>query len=238
MDLQDKTAVVTGASRGIGRAIAHALAREGAKLVLTARDQQQLERVAGELTKYGTAIHVVPADMRDEVQIKHLIDTAISKLGKLEILINNAGLGYLRPVAELTTEQWDEMFGVNLRGVFIATREALPHLRAAGESFIVNVASLAGKNTFVNGGGYAATKWGLRAFSQCLMLEERQHGVRILVICPGSVATDFGTDERGSARSRRTNITQPEDVAESILAALKLPQRSMLSEIDLRPTNP
>lgn len=238
MELRDKIAIVTGASRGIGRAIAHTLAREGVKLVLTARDQQQLERVARELQKYDVATHVVPADMQHETQIKRLIDTTISKFGKLEILINNAGLGYLRPVAELTTAQWDEMFGVNLRGVFLSTREALPHLRAAGESFIVNVASLAGKNTFVNGGGYAATKWGLRAFSQCLMLEERQHGVRVLVICPGSVATDFGTDARGSAKSKRTNITQPEDVAESILVALKMPQRSMLSEIDLRPTNP
>jgi NADP-dependent 3-hydroxy acid dehydrogenase YdfG len=138
----------------------------------------------------------------------------------------------------MKTVEWDEMFEVNLRGVFLATREAIPHLRKAGESFVINLASLAGKNTFVNGGGYCATKWGLRAFSHCLMLEERKHGVRVLIVCPGSVDTGFASVSSGSPHSSAKEIVRPEDVAETIIMAVKMPQRAMVSEIDIRPTNP
>lgn len=238
MTLTNKVALVTGASRGIGEAIALSLANAGAKLFLTARDATRLQHVAEQARQANVEVATGLADLHDEAQIKKLVAQAHEKFGRLDILINNAGLGYFRPVAEMTTAQWDEMFAVNLRAVFIATREALPHLRQAGESFIVNVASLAGKNTFVNGSGYAATKWGLRAFGQCLMLEERKHGVRVLTICPGSVATDFGAGHDRAARTAQSNIIQPEDVAETILAALQIPQRAMVSEIDIRPTNP
>jgi 3-oxoacyl-[acyl-carrier protein] reductase len=122
--------------------------------------------------------------------------------------------------------------------LFIATREALPHLRRAGESVVVNVASLAGKNALVGGGGYAASKHAVLGFSRCLMLEERKHGVRVLAICPGSVATHFSGDRHLDDPERRKRITQPEDVAESILHMIRLPQRALVSEIDLRPTNP
>lgn len=236
--LKGKAAIVTGASRGIGRAIALALAREGVKLMLAARDQLRLQRVAEEARQYRVEADSVSADMRDEAQIKNMIEAALKRFGRLDILVNNAGLGYFKPVSDLSTAEWDEMFGVNLRGVFLATREALPHLREAGESFVVNVASLAGKNTFANGAGYTATKWGLRAFAQCLMLEERKNGLRVLTICPGSVATDFGAGQSREQRAEKRNIIMPEDVADGILAALKLPQRSMISEIDIRPSNP
>lgn len=238
MNLTNKVALVTGASRGIGEAIALALANAGAKLLLTARDEARMQRVAEQCRKAQAAVETFVADLHDEAQIKKLVAHTHEKFGRLDLLVNNAGLGYFKPVAEMTTAQWDEMFAINLRAVFIATREALPHLRQAGESFIVNVASLAGKNTFVNGGGYAATKWGLRAFAQCLMLEERKHGVRVLTICPGSVATDFGSGNDRASRAAQSHIIQPEDVAETILAALQIPQRAMVSEIDIRPSNP
>lgn len=237
-NLKGKTAIVTGASRGIGRAIALALAREGVNLMLAARDQERLQRVAEETRQHHIEADSVGADMRDEAQIKNMINAAVKRFGRLDILVNNAGLGYFKPVSDLSTAEWDEMFGVNLRGVFLATREALPHLRHAGESFVVNVASLAGKNTFANGAGYTATKWGLRAFAQCLMLEERKNGLRVLTIFPGSVATEFGAGPRREPRTEKRNIIMPEDVAQGILAALKLPQRSMISEIDIRPSNP
>ncbi len=175
---------------------------------------------------------VVPADMRDEQQVRAMVQAAVKQFGRLDILINNAGLGYFKPVAELSTEEWDEMFSVNMRAVFIATQAALPHLRAAKESFVVNIASLAGKNAFVDGSGYAATKWALRAFSQCLMLEERKNGVRVLSVCPGSVDTGF------SPHVGKKNMIKPEDVAAAVVSALKMPQRTMISEIDIRPTNP
>lgn len=238
MELKNKIALVTGAGRGIGRAITLALAKEGAQLVLAARRQQELETVAQEVRAMNSAAFVIPTDMREESQIHAMLAKTIEHFGALHVLVNNAGLGHFKTVAEMTTVQWDDMFGVNLRGVFLATREALPHLRKAGESFVINIASLAGKNTFVNGSGYAATKWGLRAFSQCLMLEERQHGVRVLVVCPGSVDTEFAAGRTGSPHSKKKEIVLPEDVAETIVMSIKMPQRAMVSEIDIRPTNP
>ncbi len=237
MDLTGKVAIVTGASRGIGRAIALGLARAGTHVVLAARQESLLQQVAQQARQHGVEAAIVRADLREEKEITRVIGTALERFGRLEILVNNAGLGYLKPVADLTTAEWDEMFAVNLRAVFLATRAALPHLRRAGESFVVNVASLAGKNTFVNGGGYTATKWGLRAFSQCLMLEERKHGLRVLTICPGSVDTEFGSG-RATPRPPQRDIILPEDIVEAMLCALKLPQRSMISEIDIRPSNP
>ncbi len=124
--------------------------------------------------------------------------TCSQRLGKNELI---------KPIGELTLMEWDEMFDVNLRGVFVATRAALSHLRSANESFVVNIASLAGKNTFVGGGGYASTKWALRAFSQCLLLEERKQGVRVLSVCPGSVDTSF------SPHTGKKDMIRPEDVA-------------------------
>ena len=238
MNLLNKIALVTGASRGIGRAIALALVKEGCKIMLAARSQNDLGKVVQEIRRHGGEAAMVVANMRDEKSIQQMIAATIKQFGGIDILINNAGLGYFMPVLEMTTAQWDEMFEVNLRGVFIATREALPHLRKQKESFIVNIASLAGKNTFVNGGGYTATKWGLRAFSQCLMLEERKNGVRVLVVCPGSVDTSFGHPSGNAPTAAGKEIIKPDDVAATIIMALKMPQRSMVSEIDIRPTNP
>jgi len=238
MELRHKTSLITGASRGIGRAIALALAREGSKVMLAARGQADLEAVAREIRALGGEAEVAVTDMREEPSIRQMIAAAALRFGGLDILINNAGLGHFVPVAEMTTEQWDEMFGVNMRAVFIATREALPLLRKQKESFIVNIASLAGKNTFANGGGYTATKWGLRAFSQCLMLEERKNGVRVLAVCPGSVDTGFGHPAGQAPAASSRQIIKPEDVAETIVMALKMPQRTMVSEIDIRPTVP
>lgn len=236
MNINDKIALVTGAGRGIGRAIAMTLAKEGAKVILTARNRKQLEDVAGEIQAMGGETLIIPADLRDEKQAREMMATAVRQMKGLHILINNAGLGYFKSVADLKTEEWDEMFSVNLRSVFLTTQSALPHLRKVKESFIINIASLAGKNTFVNGAGYTATKWGLRAFSQCLMLEERQHGIRVLTVCPGSVDTSFGGG--GSPHSSKKEIIKPEDVADTIVMAIRMPQRTMVSEIDIRPTNP
>ncbi|MDZ7290580.1 MAG: SDR family NAD(P)-dependent oxidoreductase [candidate division KSB1 bacterium] len=238
MELDNKIALVTGAGRGIGRAIALALAKAGAKLALAARNQHELESVAQEIQKLNTEALVLPTDLRDEMQTRRMVMKTVEQFGALHILVNNAGLGYFRSVAEMTTAEWDEMFAVNMRAIFIATNEAIPHLRKAGESFVINIASLAGKNTFVNGGGYTATKWAVRAFSQCLMLEERKNGMRVLVVCPGSVDTSFATRSSGSPHSGKKEIVRPEDVAETIVMSIKMPQRTMVSEIDIRPSNP
>jgi len=238
MELRDKVVLITGASRGIGKALALAFAAEGTNLVLAARQQQALDEVAQAARRHNVEVETVTGDLREEKHIQELVQVAVKKFNRLDILVNNAGLGYFQPVAEMTTAAWDEMFAVNLRAAFLATREALPHLRRAGESMIVNIASLAGKNTFANGSGYSATKWGLRAFAQCLMLEERKNGVHVVTICPGSVATAFGQGQDRTSRTGKKDIIQPEDVAESLLAAIKMPAHVMVSEIDIRPANP
>ncbi|RMF67155.1 MAG: SDR family NAD(P)-dependent oxidoreductase [Calditrichaeota bacterium] len=237
MDLRNKTALVTGASRGIGQATALALAREGANVVLAARSMPDLQRVAKEIGNLGRKAFAIEADLSRESHIKNLVQTAVEKFGGLDVLVNNAGVGRFGRVEKLSTHDWDEMFEVNLRGMFLCTREALPHLKKKSESAVVNVASLAGKNAFVGGAGYAATKWGVLAFSKCLMLEERDAGVRVIAVCPGSVATHF-FQHPSLPKPNREKVLQKEDVAQTIVDALKLPQRAMVSEIEIRPTNP
>jgi NADP-dependent 3-hydroxy acid dehydrogenase YdfG len=238
MELKNKVACITGASKGIGRAITLALAREGVSVAISARGKESLETVAREVRALGAEVYAFPGDMSVEEEIKSFISGSREKMGRLDILVNNAGFGHFKPIAEFSTKDWDDMFNLNVRGLFIATREALPFLREAGESVIVNVASLAGKNAFVNGGGYSATKHAVLGFSRCLMLEERKKGVRVLAICPGSVATSFFDDHHGTMDPKRDKIIHAEDVADSVIHMLKLPQRAMVSEIDIRPSDP
>ncbi|MFQ5752245.1 MAG: SDR family oxidoreductase [bacterium] len=238
MDIKNKVALVTGAGKGIGRATALELAREGANVVISSRTMTDLQLLAKEIGNLGRKVLPVPADVSRESEIKRLIQDSVNKFGGIDILVNNAGVGRFGRVEAFSTLDWDEMFEVNLRGMFICTREALPYLKRKSECFVINVASLAGKNAFEGGAGYAATKWGVLAFSKCLMLEERKAGVRVLAICPGSVDTLFFHHPSITTRPNREKILKAEDIAQTIVAAIKLPQRAMISEIDIRPTNP
>ncbi|MEX0602339.1 MAG: SDR family NAD(P)-dependent oxidoreductase, partial [Bacteroidota bacterium] len=161
---------------------------------------------------------------------------AEQSFGRLDILVNNAGIGRFAPVRDLSPADLDAMWNVNLRGVFLCTKRALPIMERQRGGTIVQMSSLAGKNAFVNGAGYAATKWALMGFSKCLMLEERGFNIRIVLVCPGSVDTGFSPADKDPARSDK--ILSPGDVADAVLTAVSLPARSMMSEIDLRPTNP
>ncbi len=237
MDIKNKVAVVTGAGKGIGRETAKSLAKEGANIVIASRTMTDLQSLAREIGNMGRKALPVQMDISRESEIKNLIQEAARKFGGIDILINNAGIGRFGRIEELATLDWDDMFETNLRGMFICTREALPHLKRKTESFVINIASIAGKNAFVGGAGYAATKWGVLAFSKCLLLEERKSGVRVLAICPGSVDTRF-FHHPSLPNPDREKILQPEDVAQTIIEAIKLPQRAMVSEIDIRPTNP
>jgi 3-oxoacyl-[acyl-carrier protein] reductase len=237
MDIRGKAVIVTGASRGIGRAIALRFADEGAQLAISARDRQALARVGDEIQARGAQAHVFVGDMSDENQIRDFVRSSAERFGSVDILVNNAGIGRFHDIAEFPTDEWDEMFRLNVRGLFIATRESLPFLRKAKQSVVINVASLASKNAFTGGGGYAATKHAVLGFSRCLMLEERGNGVRVLAICPGSVRTDF-FDSNSVPKSRLDGMLSSEDVAESVIHMVRLPQRAMVSEIDIRPTNP
>jgi len=231
--LSGKVAIVTGAGRGIGKAIAGALAAEGAHVVLAARTPAEIEKAAGAIRGAGGSATPVRTDITDERQVQHLIEESLKVSGSVDILVNNAGIGVFKPVAAMEVSEFDAMWNVNMRGVFLATRAVLPSMMRSRGGAIVNIASLAGKNTFKGGAGYGATKWALRGFAGSLMLEVREHNIRVVTICPGSVDTEFSATGKKGAQ-----ITQPEDVASAVIFAVTAPERSMFSEIDLRPTNP
>jgi len=231
--LAGKVAIVTGAGRGIGKSIARALAAEGAHVVLASRTQPEIEHLAAEIRSAGGAATPVRTDITDERDVERLTAEALKVSGAVDVLVNNAGIGVFKPVVAMAVSDFDAMWNVNMRGVFLATRSVLPPMIRARGGAIVNIASLAGKNTFKGGAGYGATKWALRGFAGSLMLEVREHNIRVVTICPGSVDTDFSSTGKKGAQ-----ITQPEDVASAVIFAVTAPARSMFSEIDLRPTNP
>lgn len=227
---------MTGAGRGIGRAVALALAREGASVVAAARTAAEIESVAAAIrASGGRAIHV-RADMRDAAQIAALATAALGEFGAVDVLVNNAGLGHFARVTELGAAQFDEMWEVNVRGVFLLTKALLPSMMERGAGDIVNVASLAGRNSFVGGAGYSATKWALIGFARSLMLEVRERNIRVVTLCPGSVDTGFNGP---SGRAPRPGIIPTaDDIAAVALDAVLMPRHVMVSEIDIRPTNP
>jgi 3-oxoacyl-[acyl-carrier protein] reductase len=236
MNLKGTTALVTGAGRGIGKAIAISLAKEGAEVVLTARTLAELGQVKKEIELIGGKASVVTADLTDDSHIAKLFEEINSKFTKLDILVNNAGIGVFAPVRSLAVSDFDRMWKLNMRAVMLVTQNALKLMEAQKSGAIVNVASLAGRNAFVGGAGYAATKWALIGFSRSLMLEVREQNIRVITICPGSVDTSFSPTPKEPSRSEK--ILHPQDVADTILSALMLPDRAMVSEIDIRPTNP
>ncbi|RQW07363.1 MAG: SDR family NAD(P)-dependent oxidoreductase [Calditrichaeota bacterium] len=235
----DKTvALVTGSSRGIGKAIALKFAREGMAVVLTARHEKDLQKVAREIIdEGGTKTLIIPADLKKESDIIKLADEVIKQWGRIDVLVNNAGVGYLKPFLELKMEEFQEMLDLNIRAVFALTQQVLPHMIERKTGTIINIASLAGKNGFKSGTGYGASKWALRGFAQSLMLEVREHDIRVVTIFPGSVQSDFGSGESPTGTLSK-NKMQPGDIAETAFMAFLMPVRTMVSEIDMRPTNP
>jgi 3-oxoacyl-[acyl-carrier protein] reductase len=236
MKLNESVALVTGAGRGIGRAIAATLARQGSTVVLTARTRKELEAVRVEIEVQGGKAVSLQADITRDDQVEQLFNELSSRFRRLDVLVNNAGFGMFAPVRDLSVDDFDSMWKLNMRALFLCTQKALKLMEPQKSGIIVNVSSLAGKNAFIGGAGYSATKWALMGFSKTLMLEVREHNIRVITICPGSVDTSFSQQERNSARSDR--ILHPQDVADTILAAMTLPERAMVSEIDIRPTNP
>jgi NADP-dependent 3-hydroxy acid dehydrogenase YdfG len=232
-NLTSKVAFVTGASKGIGRAIAGGLAREGAHVVLVARSKSELGAAVDEMKKFGLHASCEIADITEPAQLERAMHATVANFGRVDILVNNAGVGHFKPVTELSLREFDDMWNLNMRAVFVATKAVLPHMMKAKSGVIVNISSLAGKNGFKGGTGYGATKWALRGFASSLMLEVREHNIRVITIFPGSVDTSFSLMNK-----RGEKITQPEDVASAVVFAVTAPERTMFSEIDLRPTNP
>ncbi len=232
-------AIVTGANRGIGQAIALRFASEGFALALVARDRQKLNETSNIFTSAGFEKPlVIQADLRDIKQVKEIVPRVVKTWGKIDVLVNNAGLGYLKPFLEISPEEYDEMMDVNTRAVFFLTQYTVPQMMKQTSGLILNIASLAGKNGFKSGTGYAASKWALRGFAQCLLHEVREHDIRLVTIFPGSVETYFGQGGLSPTGTPSQNKIQPEDIADVAYMAYQMPQRTMVSEIDMRPSNP
>lgn len=235
-DLQGKTAIVTGGSKGIGYAIAESLASAGCNVMISARNEDEVQRAARAITErgHGTVVGMA-CDVRQHDDVRRMIGATVERFGGLHVLVNNAGVGKFAPMGELSPDDWRQTMQTNLDGVYYCCHEAIPHLRKQTDSWIINIASLAGKNAFAGGAAYNASKFALVGFSEALMLDVRQHGIRVNYIMPGSVATHFGDHTPSEADAWKI---QPEDVAELVMTLVRFPSRSLPSRIELRPTKP
>lgn len=231
------TAFVTGATEGIGRATAFALGRAGWAVGVCARTEPKVEALVAELRAEGIQAAGAPADVSEPAPVERAVARVTDALGEIGLLVNNAGRLIAKPFAELTLEDWDAVMATNVRSLYLVTRAVLPAMRRRREGTIVNVASLAGRNGFPGGTAYTASKHAVLGFARSLMLEVRKEGIRVVTICPGSVNTSLLHDQP-MLKSDPQRILKAEDVAETILQAVSLPARALVSELDLRPTNP
>jgi 3-oxoacyl-[acyl-carrier protein] reductase len=228
-----RIAVVTGGTRGIGRAIAERLLAEGARVAICGRTPESVAHAVREMeTKHPGRVAGEAADVSRADQVEQFFRAVDEKLGPLDILVNNAGGGIFKSVAELTIEEWRRTLGLNLDGVFYCSREALARFGNRGGGFIINISSLAGKNAFAGGAAYNASKFGLNGFSEAMMLDHRYNNVRVSYIMPGSVATEFGS---GSGAPWKI---APEDVAAVVAMLLRMPVRTTVSRVEMRPSKP
>jgi len=230
--LAGKVALITGASRGIGLAIAKGLAAMGAKISVCARDAGRLIAVAADLERHGITVLAVPADVSRAADVATLVQKTEQSLGPVEILVNNAGIGVFSPIQEAAETDWDSVLDTNLKSVFLLGRAVAPGMISRRSGHIVNIASLAGKNAFPGGGIYCASKWGVLGLTECMAEDLRSFGIRVSAICPGSVATDFSPQSKKDPRK----MLQPEDVAHAVSMIVTQAPQSFISEVLLRPT--
>ncbi|HUU45573.1 MAG TPA: SDR family NAD(P)-dependent oxidoreductase [Acidobacteriota bacterium] len=234
-DLKGLRTVVTGASKGIGRAVAERLADEGAKLALMARTEELLLERASDCNRRGAEARPYVCDVSDAQAVADQFTAALEWLGGIDLLVNNAGLGYFGSIEDLSVGQFDEMIGTNLRGVFLCSRAVVPRMKSDGGGMIVNIASIAGKSGSLGGAGYCASKFGVMGLNECMGLDLRSHGIRVTAICPGSVnAPDFRQGR--STRIKSENMIQASDVAEAVAYVAHQPPRIFLREIEIRLT--
>jgi 3-oxoacyl-[acyl-carrier protein] reductase len=231
---EGKVALITGGSKGIGLAVAHALAGAGTDVVVTGRDQVALDAaVESGRGAFAGRIAAVRADVQHTEDAARAVDDAVKTFGGLDILVNNAGVGVFSNVADMAIADWERTIRTNLSGVFYCCHAAIPELRRRGGGWIISISSLASKNAFAGGAAYCASKAGLNAFSESLMQEVRYDNIRVSCILPGSVSTGFSGHEGGADWK-----LAPEDVAQVVLDLIEHPARSLPSRVELRPSRP
>jgi len=233
--LENKTALITGGSKGIGYGIAEALLKQKMKVAITSRTQAAADKAAGQLSRLNSGEAMgIAADVRNEDSQQQAVGKILREWGKLDVLIANAGIGYFGSIETLTSDQWRETIDTNLTGVFYSIKSSIAALKES-KGYIFTIASLAGTNFFAGGSAYNASKFGLVGFTQAVMLDVRNHGIKVTTIMPGSVATDFGS---GSESKDQSWKIQPEDIGQIIVDLLKLHPRTLPSKIEIRPTIP
>jgi len=230
-------ALVTGATEGIGRAIAFALGKAGYAVGVCARTPSKLRILLDDLAAAGIRAAGHPGDVGLEADALEVVQKTVAALGPIDVLVNNAGVGRLAPIDQLTLDDWDTVMATNVRSLYLVTREVLPGMRQRKRGAVVTIVSLAGRNGFAGGTAYVASKHAALGFCRALMMEVRSDNVRVIAICPGTVDTSL---IRGQSvlKPNLATVLQPEDVAATVLAALSLPERATVSELDVRPTNP
>ena len=235
MNLENKIAVVTGGTKGIGYSVAESLLKAGAAVFICARDKSELKRALERLSALGEVDGEV-CDVRSEEQVRTMLDEAVRVFGGVDILINNAGVGIIgKTVEEMSADDFRQTLETNLFGVFYTCHYAIPLMKKRRGGYIINISSLAGQNAHPKMAAYNASKFGLNGFSEALMQEVRPDDIKVTTICPGSVNTHFGGEQPDANKAWQL---QPEDIAETVLNLLDMNPRALPSKIEIRPSKP
>ena len=229
-------ALITGASSGIGRETAIAFAKAGMDVALVSRSQAKLEALAKELAPLGVQVQSYPVDLSQTKTVLASLQSLISDFGPVTILVNNAGMGYTGTLAAMPLADWQQLMDLNLTSVLLTIQAVLPGMHAQGRGTILNVASVAAHNAFPTWGAYSASKAGLVSLSRTLAAEEREHGVRVMIVSPGAVNTPLWDTETVQADFARSSMLTPETVAQTLLHAALLPESAVIDEITLMPS--
>lgn len=233
--LDNKVILITGGSKGIGYGIAEALVREKARVVVTSRTQRAADEASERLNKLGPGKALgLAADVRNLASQEQVVKQTLEKWGELDVVIANAGVGHFSSIETLTPEQWQETIDINLTGVYNSIKPAIEPLKKS-KGYVLTIASLAGTHFFAGGSAYNASKFGLVGFTQAIMMDLRQYGIKVTTIMPGSVATDFGGSHSGKDESWKI---QPEDIGQIVVDLLKMNPRTLPSKIEVRPSQP
>lgn len=235
MNSNERSAVITGGTKGIGYAIAKALLKIGYSTYICGRDRDDIETAIGRLSEFGTVFGKV-CDVRDEKQVKNLIASAESRFGRIDVLVNNAGVGFnSQTVEEISGDTFRQTIETNLLGVFYACHYSIPIMKRHNGGYIINISSLAGQNPHPKMAAYNASKFAINGFSEALMQEVRQDGIKVSYVCPGSVNTEFGGDNISDANSWQL---QPDDISQVVIGLLEMDPRALPSKVEIRPSRP
>ena len=232
IDISNRTALVTGASRGIGRSISLALAHAGARVILSARDTRKLEQVEREIKDGGGSAVVIPSDLAKEEDIASLFGEIKKRFGRLDISVHNAGVGYFEDLVDFPMDRFDEIFRVNMRGTFLCCKYAMKLMIPARAGYIINISSMQGIKGYTKQSAYAASKHGIMGMTKSLSAEAQKHNIRVSVVLPGAVDTELISDARPDLD--RSLLIPPEDISKAVIFLLSLSDRAMVDMLVVR----